>query len=94
MLRDEANEIRFLLGIEPARIHDQQQVFVAFLPVGQPVAAARSGKKVVELEEGARLIGVLRGMDPKDLDFDQEVEVELEPAGEESAFVWLVPARS
>ena len=46
---DESNEIRLLLGIEPARFHDSQQGFVALLPVGQPVAAARSGKKVLEM---------------------------------------------
>ena len=49
---------------------------------------------VVEMEEGVRVVGGLRGMDPADLRLDLPVVLEVEPAGEEFAFFYFSPAGS
>ena len=49
---------------------------------------------VVELDEGARLIGGLRGLAPDDLHFGMRVRAELEPAGERAALIYFVPNNS
>lgn len=45
---------------------------------------------VVELEDGPRLLGVLRGADPSQLRIGIPVELEIEPAGE-AAFFYFRP---
>jgi len=46
---------------------------------------------VVEMEEGVRLVGGLRGLDPSQLRLDLPVEVEIEPATEAFAFIYFRP---
>jgi uncharacterized OB-fold protein len=46
---------------------------------------------VVELEEGVRLVGALRGLSPSELRLDLPVRVELEPVGEGFAFLHFAP---
>jgi uncharacterized OB-fold protein len=46
---------------------------------------------VVELEEGPRVIGTLRGMEPSKLKLGQPVVVRVEPKGDEFAFIWVEP---
>ncbi len=47
---------------------------------------------VVELDEGPRLVGNLRGMEPSGLALDLPVVVEIEPVSEHVGFVWFRPA--
>ena len=47
---------------------------------------------VVELDEGPRLVGNLRGLDPADLELDLPVVVELEPVNETIGLLWFRPA--
>jgi hypothetical protein len=47
---------------------------------------------VVELDEGPRLVGNLRGLDPADLALDLPVVVEIEPAGDAVGLLWFRPA--
>ncbi|MEW6474272.1 MAG: OB-fold domain-containing protein [Actinomycetota bacterium] len=46
---------------------------------------------VVELDEGPRVIGALRGLDPSALELGRRVRVEVERRGEEFAFLWVEP---
>jgi uncharacterized OB-fold protein len=46
---------------------------------------------VCELEEGPRLVGNLRGLDPSELALDIPLVVELEPANERVALLWFRP---
>ncbi len=57
-------------------------------------AEAPYASVIVTLEEGARIVGGLRGLEPGKLVFDLPVEVEIEPAGENSAFIYFVPDRA
>ena len=45
----------------------------------------------VELDEGPRVLGALRGLDPAALDLGQRMRVLVEPKGEEFAFLWVEP---
>jgi uncharacterized OB-fold protein len=47
---------------------------------------------VVELEEGPRLVGNLRGLEPDELVLDLRVVVELERASETIGLIWFKPA--
>ena len=47
---------------------------------------------VVELDEGPRLVGNLRGLDPADLALDLPVVVEIEPVNETIGLLWFRPA--
>jgi uncharacterized OB-fold protein len=47
---------------------------------------------VVELDEGVRVVGAARGLDPDDVAFDTPVRVVAEPHGEDFAFLWVEPA--
>ena len=46
---------------------------------------------VVELEEGPRVIGTLRGMESSKLEIGQSVVVRVEPKGDDFAFIWVEP---
>lgn len=46
---------------------------------------------VVELAEGPRVVGALRGVAPEDVEIGQAVVVTPEPRGEEFAFLWVDP---
>jgi uncharacterized OB-fold protein len=46
---------------------------------------------VAELEEGPRIVGNLRGLDPADLALDQPVVAELEPVSPTVALVHFRP---
>jgi uncharacterized OB-fold protein len=46
---------------------------------------------VAELDEGPRLVGNLRDLDPTDLALGLPIEVELEPVSAEVALVWFRP---
>jgi hypothetical protein len=47
---------------------------------------------VVETEEGPRLVGNLRGLEPSDLVLDLPVRIEVEPVSETAGFLWFGPA--
>jgi uncharacterized OB-fold protein len=47
---------------------------------------------VVELEEGPRLVGSLRGLEPSDLVLDLPVVVEIEHASDVVGLLWFRPA--
>ena len=46
---------------------------------------------VVATEEGPRLVGALRGLDPADLSLDLPVQAEIEPVSETFARIWFRP---
>jgi uncharacterized OB-fold protein len=46
---------------------------------------------VAELDEGPRLVGNLRDLDPADLALGLPIEIELEPVSAEVALVWFRP---
>lgn len=45
----------------------------------------------VELEEGPRVLGAARGLDPQTVQLGQPVRIEVEPHSEEFAFFWVEP---
>jgi uncharacterized OB-fold protein len=47
---------------------------------------------VVELEEGPRLVGNLRGLEPSELVLDLPVVVEIEPVTDAIGLLWFRPA--
>ena len=47
---------------------------------------------IVELEEGPRVVGNLRGLEPSQLVLDLPVVVEIEPVSDAVAFLWFRPA--
>jgi len=47
---------------------------------------------VVELEEGPRLVGNLRGLEPSDLALDLPVAAEIEHASDNVGLLWFRPA--
>ncbi len=47
---------------------------------------------VVELEEGPRLVGNLRGLEPSELALDLPVVIEIEAINEAIGFLWFRPA--
>jgi uncharacterized OB-fold protein len=47
---------------------------------------------IAELEEGPRLVGNLRGMEPSDLRLDLPIVVELEPVSDTIGLLWFKPA--
>jgi len=47
---------------------------------------------IVELDEGPRLVGNLRGIEPSELAIDLPVVVEIEHASDTVGFVWFRPA--
>jgi uncharacterized OB-fold protein len=47
---------------------------------------------VVETDEGPRLVGNLRGLDPSDLRLDLPVVIEIEPVSAAVGFLWFSPA--
>ena len=48
---------------------------------------------VAELEEGPRLVGNLRGLEPAGLTLDLAVVVEIEPVSDTVGLLWFRPAR-
>ena len=46
---------------------------------------------VVELEEGPRVVGALRGVDHQDAEIGMPVVVTVDPRGEEFVFLWVDP---
>jgi uncharacterized protein len=46
---------------------------------------------VVELEEGPRVVGALRGVDHEDAEIGMPVVVSVDPRGEEFVFLWVDP---
>ena len=44
---------------------------------------------VVELDEGPRVVGSLRGVQPGEASLGQQVQVSVEPRGEEFAYLWV-----
>jgi len=49
---------------------------------------------VVELEEGPRLLGAMRGMEVDDLHLGMDVVIMIEPKRDDFAFFWVEPADS
>jgi uncharacterized OB-fold protein len=47
---------------------------------------------IAELEEGPRLVGNLRGMEPAELVLDLPIVVEIEPASDSIGLLWFRPA--
>ncbi len=47
---------------------------------------------VVELEEGPRLVGSLRGLEPERLALDLPMVVEIEPVSDSVGLIWFRPA--
>ena len=47
---------------------------------------------IAELEEGPRLVGNLRGMEPADLVLGLPIVVEIEPASDSIGLLWFRPA--
>ena len=47
---------------------------------------------VVELDEGPRLVGALRGLPPAELALDRAMVVEIEPVSDTVGLVWFRPA--
>ena len=47
---------------------------------------------VAETEEGARLVGNLRGMEPSELALDLPLVIEIEPANDAVGLLWFRPA--
>ena len=48
---------------------------------------------VVELDEGVRLVGAWEGAEVTDLALDLPVQLRIEPAGDEFAFLWFSPRK-
>lgn len=49
---------------------------------------------VVELEEGPRVVGAMRGVDSEAVEIGMAVVVTPEPRGEEFAFLWVEPVEA
>ena len=48
---------------------------------------------VVELDEGPRVVGALRGLEPASLQLEQRVRIRVEARGVDVAFLWVEPDR-
>ena len=46
---------------------------------------------VVELDEGVRLVGALEGLAPDELTLGSRMQMRVEPAGDDFAFLWFSP---